>query len=293
MFMLFIQIFGAYMSSALYERHAGHNDTSYFGTGETFVFKLSPTVHCYHWHDNTVSKVPRRKKSKYVFFDTVKLDIKEKKNDENVKEKSRRSRKKSIGKSFRRSLSFTKGSSRREPKKVVSAHPLTSINVANHSVTVPKNLYLGNLRNTSFNTRGFDRESFRNKKLKSVGEDGETKNENKDESDRKDCLDKKASLNRGVTFEVGYCRSLSKQGNVDDLHADVFIIDGNGQSSIKTFHKSDTQSSFDILDSDKDVSKTAPKASIDEESQSEEKVLKSLAEMFISCDDSRLVVGGG
>lgn len=280
------------MSSALHERHAGHNDTSYFGTGETFVFKLSPTVHCYHWHDNTVSKVPRRKKSKYVFFDTVKLDTKKEKNNENVKEK-RRSRKKSIRKSFRRSLSFTKGSTKREPKKVVSAHPLTAINVANHSVTVPKNLYMGNLRNTGFNTRGFDSEILRNKKLKSVGEGSEKKNENKDELDEKDCREKKASLNRGVTFEIGYSRSLSKQGNVDDLDANVFIIDGSGQSSIQTFHKSDTQSSFDILDSDKDVSKSAPKASIDEESQSEEKILKSLAEMFISCDDSRLVIGGG
>lgn len=40
-----LQIFGGFIASELLERH----NNQFFGTGETFLFSLSPDVQCYTW----------------------------------------------------------------------------------------------------------------------------------------------------------------------------------------------------------------------------------------------------
>lgn len=42
-------MFGSFIASELSERH----NTQFFGTGETFLFSLSPDVQCYKWSAET------------------------------------------------------------------------------------------------------------------------------------------------------------------------------------------------------------------------------------------------
>ncbi|XP_047129116.1 GTPase-activating protein skywalker isoform X1 [Hydra vulgaris] len=58
------EILGAYLSSSLMDRHDGHQNLSFFGTGETFIFTLTPKSTCYHWNG---SEQVRSKVSTYVF----------------------------------------------------------------------------------------------------------------------------------------------------------------------------------------------------------------------------------
>ena len=53
------------------ERHSGHQNLSFFGTGETFIFTLSPEPFCYHWN---ISEELHTKVSRYVFVNTLPLD---------------------------------------------------------------------------------------------------------------------------------------------------------------------------------------------------------------------------
>ena len=45
----FTQIIGAFVSTSWSERHCGNKALSYFGTGESFVFRLSPRPVKYSW----------------------------------------------------------------------------------------------------------------------------------------------------------------------------------------------------------------------------------------------------
>ncbi|XP_012556178.1 TBC1 domain family member 24 isoform X1 [Hydra vulgaris] len=58
------EVLGAYLSSSLKNRHNGNQNLSFFGTVETFIFKLNPESVCYHWngYEQLHSKV-----STYVF----------------------------------------------------------------------------------------------------------------------------------------------------------------------------------------------------------------------------------
>lgn len=55
---IFIQVFGAFCSMYWRERKKSNKNVYYFGTGETFVFTLSPERKKYEWvglHEENVS----------------------------------------------------------------------------------------------------------------------------------------------------------------------------------------------------------------------------------------------
>ena len=43
------QVFGGFVTTSWAERNSGHKTLSYFGTGESFVFRLSPRPVKYAW----------------------------------------------------------------------------------------------------------------------------------------------------------------------------------------------------------------------------------------------------
>ena len=56
---VFVQIFGAFCSAYWRERKQSTKNLSYFGTGETFVFTLSPEKKKYDWVGLKEENIPR------------------------------------------------------------------------------------------------------------------------------------------------------------------------------------------------------------------------------------------
>ena len=67
------QVFGAYLSMPLEDRHKGKKSLQYFGTGETFMFSMEPLVQMFSWSDiDQADNKPNdlvKRKSSFVFVD--------------------------------------------------------------------------------------------------------------------------------------------------------------------------------------------------------------------------------
>jgi len=265
------EVFGAYLSRPLVERFDGHNCNSYFGTGETFIFKLSPTTFSYHWNQDDVKEAIKSRKRKYIFVDTVeKLNLDEK--DALPKTKSF-SRTRSFKKSIKRSFShhnFSKRSQSKRESYQQNAYPLSSINIRKNTISVPKNMYLGNLRNIDFSATSTSMERRANEIIVEKR--------------------KKFSADKAITFDVGFIRG---SPSIDENN--VFVEKTNSFELQNDHMTRDDHSSYDVVDH-KDI--PSPKKPL--EKQSSTLTAKSVvveyrkpAEMFICGDDKRLVIGGG
>lgn len=261
------------MSTALTHRHDGKTNMSYFGTGETFLFKLSPNCVAYHWNQQELANKPIKKTSTYVFIDTKPL-MRDDAADSTTITKTKtakKSRKASMKQSFSRKLSFAGGSKPSFNRSVsrsaytkrdrisISLHPLSIINNKISTFSVSKHLYLNNQPKP------------------------------------------KAVVNRAQTIDVGDIKKLKKTSCFE-------IIDD--EDGLKQTSKPRGQSEYGgakpklkktkVVDDDFEVIEeegpppTVGGLSITGTSNNESGAGASKRmELFISCDNNQIIVGGG
>ncbi|XP_066917803.1 GTPase-activating protein skywalker-like [Clytia hemisphaerica] len=303
------EIFGAYLSASLQQRHDGRANMSYFGTGETFLFKLAPAPKAYHWDeslhqdDQKANIAPRmRKKSHYVFVDTIPL-IKDIDDRDTSKKKTTdaklKKRKTSMKRRISKKLNFTSSSSSSTSSKPgfdrsvsrsaysnrgkevsVSIHPLSAINIKRSTYSVPKHLFLGN-------------KSSNYQKLNNIPENKSAPDSLKDYSDS-GSNNKRGKLMSAQTIDLGEVKKLHKSSNVV-IEDDEEDLDGGLQ-----MHKTRSQTTSTTTTGGarpKLLTKTSIIEEEDEEGESNpstgEDVKVKTVSLFISCDDIRIIVGGG
>ncbi|XP_057306312.1 TBC1 domain family member 24-like [Hydractinia symbiolongicarpus] len=266
------EIFGAYLSRSLLERHDGRSNMSYFGTGETFLFKLSPSTTCYHW-GKASKKEETQAKSKYVFVDTTPDPVKVKEESDGNPTKSRR-------KSLKRTFSRQASKSARVVRN--DAQPLTLINIKRNAKSVPRYLFLG--------------------KSIDLLDHSDNKNEAYDRklsADRVNLSAKRKPLKSAETYDESVKRQLSRGENViEDVNGeDVFESNDNSaaESSVKNNKRiltkgSNVEETFDVIDEDVPMSVVEKKVNFQMGGETTD---TGTIELFISCDNSRLIVGGG
>ena len=316
------------MSSSLKERHDGRKNLSYFGTGETFLFSLSPTSHSYHWDQNlhhknddgfeelTIAKKPTRKKSHYVFVDTIPL-IKDLDNTDSTstKKKSDKTRKTSMKRRLSKKLHINSSSSssststsskpgfersvsrsaysKRPDKMSVSLHPLNAINLRHSSYSVPKRLYLGNTSSTY-------------KALVDIPE-------NRSAPDNLSSRGNPKKLVTAQTIDMGHLKKLQKSSNVviEDDEQDGLMMNRDRSISDTSSGAAAQRAKFttsDTIEEEEDEDtlniKMANEAGAPASNQQSSGPQKSgegidvggekkTIGLFISCDDIRIIVGGG
>ena len=120
---------GAYVATSLAERTYGHQNLTYFGTGETFIFRLFPMPICYIWDKGADIGGQHGQKNKYVFIDTVPVSFEtsnrrfSRRRSSARKSIMRRLSRRMSGKQFSRSVSVPhpQDFSRREPLSAINA----------------------------------------------------------------------------------------------------------------------------------------------------------------------------
>ena len=251
---------------------------SYFGTGETFLFKLSPNAIAYHWNkEKSVEKnKSNRKRSTYVFVDTKQINLDE---SDSSTAKPKRSRKLSMKKTLTRKLSTAKPSFNRSTSHSaytkrdwlsVTLHPLNAINKIRSNYSVPKYLYLGG------------------EKLKPLIPQVTVEKSKK-----------RPLLASAQTFDLGDMKNLRKDASFeivgddeDDLKDIIKPRSQTQDLSIKSPKKNAQSDQFDIIHEETLPpaigSLAVPNTCLKTHDAGGKKV-----ELFISCDNNRLAVGGG
>ena len=320
-----LQIFGAYLSSTLKERHDGRKNVSYFGTGETFLFTLSPVSFSYHWDQNlhrddgfekVVVAKPKRKNSHYVFVNTIPL-IKDldtsdststKKKSTSTKEKTRKS---SMKRRLSKKLSFTSSASSNRPgfdrsvsrsayskrpdNVSVNIQPLSAINLSHSSYSVPKHLCLGNISDN----------------LQPAPSGLESIPENHSENFNGDGGGRQRKLVTAHTIDMGNLKKLQKSSNVvieDDEDGGLVMGARMSRSATESESGADAQHTkltrSGIIEENEDeetlnitiigAAKSRNAVPVNGAAVGGEEVEKKKSiGLFISCDNKRIIVGGG
>ncbi|XP_065649652.1 GTPase-activating protein skywalker isoform X3 [Hydra vulgaris] len=283
------EVIGAYLSSSLINRNFGKKANYFFGTGETFVFKLLPFAICYHWNmAETEHHI-----SRYVFIKKQSLDSDDlsiNKHSESSKQSLKRSlshkydetsRQRSLSRTFStRSDDFSKRSFKRNlSNKSNKDEPL-------------RHTLIQNLSN-KFMHRGSHHDVF------SV--------ENKIQTGSTSCLQDgliplTASLPKNMHF--GGDEYSSPLIAYDTLDTTDSINNKNNLKKIKNpaNDKQEKDNAISAIAINQSRNIKSPQDSyviLDDETASQkqneiEHVKKTgLAELFISCDNKQLVIGGG
>ena len=322
------------MSSSLTERHDGRKNLSYFGTGETFLFTLSPASHSYHWDQNlhhsngdgfeelTVSKKPMRKKSHYVFVDTIPL-IKDLDNSDSTSTKKKsvgskdKTRKTSMKRRLSKKLNLNSSSSsssasskpgfdrsvsrsaysKRPDQMSVSLHPLSAINLRHSSYSVPKRLYLGSNTSSTY------------KALVEIPENySAPSNLSKRGNPKK--------LNTAHTIDIGNLKKLQKSSNViiedDDedglvMNKNLSVSDTNSGAveqhakftKSETIEEEEDEETLNIKMTNEGAAAVSGQQPSSEQQNGAGGTTGDIVDekktigLFISCDDIRIIVGGG
>ena len=248
------------------ERHDGHTNLSYFGTGETFIFRLVPDTVCYHWNQSPCHiGTQTNAKSKYVFMDTKPLEPKQDVIDNKPKKSNRK-------KSFKRSLSLSSKSSKSSSDSKTEkndSYPASRINVRRNATSVPRHLYLG---------KSFDLGD---------GVPSKTATKNVDNASEKRRISTKAT----ATFDVSYIRKTKTEEIENPKVIDRRISEPAKKSMLKITKKTGFGDSFEVIDEETSPESVVPADVLPQ--INEHSVTKNAAELFISCDNSRLIIGGG
>ena len=273
---------------------------TYFGTGETFLFTLSPCSRAYHWdHADAQQQEPqkpqaKKKMSHYVFVDTIPLIKDSEDSSSSKKTQVKKTRKVSMKRRISKSLSkpgFDRSVSRsaysNRDKLSVSLHPLSAINKNQSSYSVPKKLVLGNKSNA----------------LAGIPENHSAP------ANLKDYGSTKKKLVSAQTIDIADMKKLQKSSNVviDDSEVDGQILEkfrsytegqkgssGGARPKLnkESIIEEEDEENFHMIEEKNAPPKIGSPPSSAITTSEGDQTKKRLA-LFISCDDNRIVVGGG
>jgi len=278
---------------------------SYFGTGETFLFTLSPCSRAYHWDRkdkaDSQQQEPKKKMSHYVFVDTIPLIKDAEDSSSSKKTQVKKTRKISMKRKLSKRLSFapskpgfdrsvSRSAYSNRDKLSVSLHPLSAINNKQSSYSVPKKLVLGNKSNVALagipenhsapaNLKDYQGNENSRKKLVSAQtiDIGEMKKLQKssniviDDSEDGQVLQKSRSYTEGEQKGRGGARpKLNKTSVIEE------------EEEGENFHVIEENNAPPKIGS---LIPTITSGEVDSNK-------KRLA-LFMSCDDIRIIVGGG